>query len=511
MKFLLILFLSISSLVAFSQSGWIVQSPFYFGNSNTIYYVNSAVGFLSAGVSPGISDLYRTIDGGLNWSYVYRFYTMNTYSIDFLNKDTGWVSGFDYSTFLYRTTNGGVTWNYSTNIDEYNGGTIRDIDYLSYNTGWAVGFTYSSGDGYIRKTTDGGTWTKKLATPSRSVNSVFFIDSNTGWAVGDLGLIVKSTNSGDNWQSITLNTDTLIDLEFINPNTGWCISKTKLYKTTNGGGFWSFTHADTNMIMKAFTVIDENTGYAVGFKTGIVNEGKIKKTTNGGSNWIEQQSYTNNFLNDVSFSSTDMGWIVGNNGSLLRTYTGGEFTPNTILLNLRIALEGVYWNSVDRHLRKDTVTAYLHNTNFPYSRIDSSKIAIDSLTFSGVYRFNNAPSGTYYISVKHFQSIETWSKSGGEVLTNNGSIYNYDFTTSSSKAYGSNLKLKGSKYCIYSGDLNQSGFVDATELSMVENDAAQFVTGRLVLTDINGDEIVDASDYLIVDNNAYNFIGIIRP
>ncbi len=46
---------------------------------------------------------------------------------------------------------------------------------------------------------------------------------------------------------------------------------------------------------------------------------------------------------------------------------------------------------------------------------------------------------------------------------------------------------------------------------MVENDASQFLSGRFVLTDINGDEIVDASDYLIVDNNAYNFVGIIRP
>jgi hypothetical protein len=112
---------------------------------------------------------------------------------------------------------------------------------------------------------------------------------------------------------------------------------------------------------------------------------------------------------------------------------------------------------------------------------------------------------------KHFQSIETWSKSGGEVLKSNGSIYNYNFTTSSSKAFGKNVKLNGSKYCVYSGDLNQSGFIDATELSMVENNAAQFLSGCFVLTDINGDEKVDASDYLIVDNNAYNFIGIIRP
>ena len=200
----------------------------------------------------------------------------------------------------------------------------------------------------------------------------------------------------------------------------------------------------------------------------------------------------------------------GYNGNTGRVYLYYLLQPQ-IRLNLKLLFEGLYYPLFNQMSRRDTVKVYLKNSIFPYSNVDSCSLILDSLNSFNIFSFYNAPSGNYYVVVKHFQSIETWSKLGGEVLYNNGELYNYDFTTSSSQAYGNNLKLKGSKYCIYTGDLNQSGFIDATELSLVENDAAQFVSGRFVLTDLNGDEIVDASDYLIVDNNAYNFVGVVRP
>ena len=35
------------------------------------------------------------------------------------------------------------------------------------------------------------------------------------------------------------------------------------------------------------------------------------------------------------------------------------------------------------------------------------------------------------------------------------------------KAYGNNLKLVGTKWCIYGGDVNQDGFVDTADLNLV--------------------------------------------
>lgn len=132
------------------------------------------------------------------------------------------------------------------------------------------------------------------------------------------------------------------------------------------------------------------------------------------------------------------------------------------------------------------------------------------LSFSGIFNFINAPTGTYYIVVKHFNSIETWSKTGGESLVNDGTVYNYDFTTSASQAYGSNQKLKGGKYCIYSGDVNQDGLIDIADFSKIKNDSYNFVSGRFVVTDLNGDTFVDQSDMTIADNNRL-YIGVVRP
>lgn len=78
------------------------------------------------------------------------------------------------------------------------------------------------------------------------------------------------------------------------------------------------------------------------------------------------------------------------------------------------------------------------------------------------------------------------------------------------KAFGNNIVIVNGKACLYSGDVNQDGTIDATDLSMIDNDAFNFATGY-VLTDLNGDGIVDGSDAVIGDNNAFNFVSAIRP
>lgn len=105
--------------------------------------------------------------------------------------------------------------------------------------------------------------------------------------------------------------------------------------------------------------------------------------------------------------------------------------------------------------------------------------------------------------------IETWSRAGGELILA-GSASNYDFSVSQSNAYGNNLTLNGSRFCIYSGDINNDGIVDAADVAVADNDAFEFVTGY-VDSDVNGDMITDASDVQIVDNNAFNIVTRITP
>lgn len=192
---------------------------------------------------------------------------------------------------------------------------------------------------------------------------------------------------------------------------------------------------------------------------------------------------------------------VDSSGLSINSYTSNFRTLPPIKVNLKILMEGMYYPVFNQMSRKDTVKVYLRNVSSPYSLIDSSAGVIDSLTFSGLFDFNNTSSGTYYIVVKHFNSIETWSKSSGEPLNFDGSVYNYDFTSSISQAFGNNLKLKIGKYCIYSGDLNQDEIIDASDLSEVDNASYEGLTGRYLNSDVNGNGYVDATDVSIVDNN----------
>lgn len=180
-----------------------------------------------------------------------------------------------------------------------------------------------------------------------------------------------------------------------------------------------------------------------------------------------------------------------------------------LTVNLKIAIEGFY-NSVTNHLNmKDTVTAYIRSSSAPYGIIDSASSVIDSVSLTGNFRFYNVPAGVYYISTRHRNSLETWSKSGGETFALNG-VYLYDFTSSASQAYGNNLTLTGSKYCIYSGDVDQSGAIELSDIIAISNDIIAFVTGY-VNTDVNGDNVADSIDQLITYNNAIDNVAVIKP
>ena len=63
---------------------------------------------------------------------------------------------------------------------------------------------------------------------------------------------------------------------------------------------------------------------------------------------------------------------------------------------------------------------------------------------------------------------------------------------------------------MYSGDVNQDGVIDLSDLSLVDTDNLNFQTGYRV-TDLNGDLLIDLSDLQIVDTNNLNFISKINP
>lgn len=176
------------------------------------------------------------------------------------------------------------------------------------------------------------------------------------------------------------------------------------------------------------------------------------------------------------------------------------------VLELTAFVQGFYDSGSDK-MTKDSVKVYLRNSSPPYDLVDSCNGTLNSAG-KGIFEFPNAANGTpYFIVVKHRNSIETWS-AAGETFTSNSLAY--DFTTSANKAYGNNLIQKGNKFCIFSGDVNQDGSIESADLSLIDNDAANLLTGY-VQSDINGDSVIDGNDALIAGNNADLYIIVINP
>jgi hypothetical protein len=172
---------------------------------------------------------------------------------------------------------------------------------------------------------------------------------------------------------------------------------------------------------------------------------------------------------------------------------------------MKFGIEGLILN--ETHRIRDSVTIQFRSVVSPFSVIYNSVHVLDSATLTTTVS-SYVPAGIYYIVVRSKNSLETWSKPGGEPLGNGN--YFYDFTSSASQAYGNNLVLKDGLYCIYSGNVNGDDVIDAEDLLAVDNAVFNYAPGTSI-ANLNGDNIVDIEDMAICDNNARAIRVVERP
>ncbi len=185
----------------------------------------------------------------------------------------------------------------------------------------ASGTTY--GNTIVFQTAAG--WAKQISGTTNILNSIYFTDANNGYAVGNNGTILKTTNAGVNWTS--QNSGTIVNLNsiyFTNVTNGYIVGDngTILY-TNNSGNTWATQTSGTSTNLNSIHFTNSNNGYAVG------NNGIILSFN--GTNWASQTIGTNN-LNSVCFTGTT-GYAVGDNGTILTTSNGVNWTRQTIGIN----------------------------------------------------------------------------------------------------------------------------------------------------------------------------------
>ncbi|MBK8983649.1 MAG: hypothetical protein IPM38_15370 [Ignavibacteria bacterium] len=225
---------------------------------------------------------------------------------------------------------------------------------------------------------------------------------------------------------------------------------------------------------------------------------KLFKSTNSGSTWQVQGGIVNVLTNQITLTglSSFSRWAADSSG---------------VSALITMVMEAFYNPSNNRLNSSDTVRMYLRNTSSPYAVVDSAKEIVNFITLKSGFKLVTATTGTYYLQMKHRNSIETWSNAGVNYTVGNTMVY--DFTTATNKAFGNNqtqVDASPVRFAIYSGDVNQDGTVDIADGGLVDNDASTFVSGY-VPTDVNGDSITDIDDAVYVDNNGLNFIGKVTP
>ena len=145
-----------------------------------VFFTDANTGY-TVGWSSNSNILLKTTDGGYNWSSILSGIGSEAYAIHFTNANIGYVCG---QNGIYKTTNAGINW-----FPSYNSKT-NDIYFINANTGFAI-----CSNGIIRTNNAGANWTVQDTT-FNELFSIMFYGNYTGFAAGENGVVVKTTNGG---------------------------------------------------------------------------------------------------------------------------------------------------------------------------------------------------------------------------------------------------------------------------------------------------------------------------
>ena len=175
------------------------------------------------------------------------------------------------------------------------------------------------------------------------------------------------------------------------------------------------------------------------------------------------------------------------------------------------AIQGLYDAVTDTEVA-DTIKVYLRNSTSPFARVDSSKNILLGPQTGQNYLFRNVQNGIpYYIEVTHRNALTTWSADPVTFVNSDASIA---YSVNSIYAYGNNeIQVDNNPYDVfafYSGDVNQNGYIDLTDVIQINNAANTFTTGYVV-TDLTGNNAVDLTDVIMAYNNSVSFVSVVKP
>ncbi len=289
---------------------------------------------------------------------------------------------------------------------------LYDIEFLNDKTGWAVGDA-----GVVIKTTNGGNTWVNIPNPSVQYGGLMWdihpVDSEVVYAVAGYDFIMKTSNGGNNWSVLSgrlVSGTAFKSVYFLNRDTGWFLGTNKVFRTFNGGvtldSFYAPWFDNFEIHFK-----DAYTGVFCG-------TGRVFKSTDRGETWFDTNvpvgTYFYMFRKLATYGNSV--WISGNTSPVYRSTdyceTWETLTPGRQIGGYSISFVNDNTGYVGRSLNnllKTTDGGY----NWYQQRTDpNSQAFISSISFS------NDTIGWYSCAIGRIYKTTT----GGQWITNISSI-----------------------------------------------------------------------------------------
>lgn len=257
------------------------------------------------------SAVLSTTDGW-NWMRTHLRPSRTFLDVDFADPQHGWIVG-ERGTIL-RTRDAGRSWTACGLEPEYH---LSAVEAVGPGKAWVAG-GFDTGTDYtpvVMMTSDGGaTWaTSYSSTRLGYVYRLAFPNADDGWAVGDEGLVLRTSDCGSSWDESRLGSDTsLKDVEAVDERTIWIVGtggpltardRCRIWRSRDGGGTWQRQAVPTRSALAAVAFLDPRRGLIA------ASNGAIARTANGGATWRTARRAVG--WSDVAVATSSVGFAVG--------------------------------------------------------------------------------------------------------------------------------------------------------------------------------------------------------
>ncbi len=274
--------------------------------------------------------------------------TKNLNAIAFSSSSSGIIVG-DTGTIL-KTSNTGNSYSIVSSGSNKN---LKDVKFIN---GSAVGVAVGNSGTILLSTNSGSNWNTITSPSANDLNAVAFFNSTNGIIVGNNGTVLKTINGGSSWSNITPVTIYLLNKVLYLSATEIiaCGANGTIIKSVNGGDNWTLVNASTTRYLtdvilendslifigdkgfelktsKTFTqtktdsLCSEQLRSINCISNNCITVGKNAKIMAApkGEKWLSVAVSYNNHFNDIQFINDTTAIIVGDNGIVLKTITGG--------------------------------------------------------------------------------------------------------------------------------------------------------------------------------------------